>query len=130
MNPPSKAPAMPSSMVMTNPPGSRPGVTSFAIIPTTRPKTIHASIPITVLLAPPGIRANERTSSEQAGADDAFMLEQPLLTVEAAAIPRQPAVRTDDSVARNDNGDGIRAIGSPDGPDGGRVANPFRQLRI
>src|SRR5262249_60878650 len=46
MKPPSKAPAIPSKTVTMRPPGSRPGVTNLAIIPTTRPKRIHDRIVI------------------------------------------------------------------------------------
>src|SRR6185503_3237429 len=51
---PSTAPAMPSSIVMMNPPGSRPGINSFAMMPTTSPKRIQPSTPnITPPLARP-----------------------------------------------------------------------------
>src|SRR5580765_7341811 len=45
-NPPSSAPAMPRRMVTMKPPGSRPGVTSFATTPTARPNTIHPRMAI------------------------------------------------------------------------------------
>src|SRR5512133_1041181 len=38
-NPATKAPAMPSRMVIKQPPGSRPGIRNFAIAPTTKPIT-------------------------------------------------------------------------------------------
>src|SRR6476620_5270265 len=38
------APAIPSRMVITKPPGSRPGIKSFAMIPTINPKTIQPII--------------------------------------------------------------------------------------
>ena len=41
MKPPITAPAMPSSIVTMNPPGSRPGISSLAIAPTIKPKTIQ-----------------------------------------------------------------------------------------
>ena len=37
MKPASNAPATPSSIVMMKPPGSFPGINSFAIAPTTKP---------------------------------------------------------------------------------------------
>src|SRR3954468_10577557 len=43
--PPSSAPAMPSSIVTMIPPGSRPGITSLASAPTIRPKIIHPITP-------------------------------------------------------------------------------------
>src|SRR5687768_14684890 len=49
MNPPIRAPAMPNRMVTMKPPGSRPGINSFAITPTTRPNRIHDRIAISVL---------------------------------------------------------------------------------
>jgi hypothetical protein len=39
-------------MVMTKPPGSRPGINSFAITPTTNPNKIHKSIDMLDLLSP------------------------------------------------------------------------------
>ena len=39
------APAMPSSIVTMNPPGSRPGISSFAMAPTMTPKIIQPSTP-------------------------------------------------------------------------------------
>jgi 2-(1,2-epoxy-1,2-dihydrophenyl)acetyl-CoA isomerase len=44
-NPPNIAPTMPSSAVMTKPPGSLPGIKSLAMTPTIRPKIIHPSNP-------------------------------------------------------------------------------------
>ena len=40
-NPPTNAPTIPSIVVTMNPPGSRPGMRSFPMIPTTKPKKIH-----------------------------------------------------------------------------------------
>src|SRR4051812_15077485 len=51
MKPPTMAPAMPNSIVMMKPPGSRPGVRSLAMKPTTNPNRIHAR---TDMLHPPG----------------------------------------------------------------------------
>src|ERR1051325_4118864 len=44
MNPPNSAPAMPSRMVIINPPGSRPGINSLAMTPTIKPKKIHPNM--------------------------------------------------------------------------------------
>ncbi len=49
-NPPMKAPATPRSMVMMHPPGSRPGMSSFAITPAINPKMIQLKIPKTFSL--------------------------------------------------------------------------------
>src|SRR5437773_1314767 len=51
IQPPSIAPTIPRMIVMTIPPGSRPGMRSFATIPTTRPKTIHSRTSIVQLLS-------------------------------------------------------------------------------
>src|SRR6266545_6203999 len=59
MNPPMSAPTIPRMMVMMIPPGSRPGMMSFATIPTTRPKRIHPRMPIACLLT---FRRNESKS--------------------------------------------------------------------
>ena len=50
--PPITAPAMPNSMVMMNPPGSRPGIRSFAITPTINPNTIQPMTPNIASSAP------------------------------------------------------------------------------
>ena len=55
MSPPTTAPAIPSYIVTMMPPGSRPGITSLASAPTTRPITIH---PITVMASPPAKRTD------------------------------------------------------------------------
>src|ERR1044071_1779110 len=44
MKPPTTEPAMPSRIVMMAPPGSRPGMMAFAMIPAIRPKTIQPII--------------------------------------------------------------------------------------
>src|SRR5258706_16151787 len=46
IDPPTIAPAMPSNIVTIQPPGSRPGISSLAIAPATKPKMIHDRIPI------------------------------------------------------------------------------------
>src|SRR5688572_20961012 len=53
MNPPTKAPATPRSIVTMHPPGSRPGISSFAIMPAISPKTIQLSTPNRLLLETP-----------------------------------------------------------------------------
>src|SRR5436190_5931255 len=53
-NPATKAPAMPSRMVIKQPPGSRPGIRNFAIAPTTKP---IISVP---KIAPINVRARAR----------------------------------------------------------------------
>src|SRR5947199_5956944 len=63
MKPPINAPAIPSRIVTMNPPGSRPGMTSFAMTPTIRPKTIQPSTPIRHLRG--SRRASRATSSVQ-----------------------------------------------------------------
>src|SRR5215213_5625402 len=44
MKPPTTEPAMPSRIVTMAPPGSRPGMMAFAIIPAIKPKTIQPII--------------------------------------------------------------------------------------
>src|SRR3712207_942029 len=46
MKPPSSAPAIPIRIVTMKPPGSRPGINSLAMMPTTSPNRIHDRIPI------------------------------------------------------------------------------------
>src|SRR5262245_57888955 len=128
MKPPSSAPATPSSIVTMKPPGSRPGVKTFAIIPTTSPNTIHDRIPMSVLLAH---RAWSAIGSPgQTVREDAFVAEQPPLAVESAAVARQRPVGADDAMAGHDDGDRIRAVRRPDGPHRRGLSNPLRQLGI
>jgi hypothetical protein len=49
INPPTNAPAIPSKMVTIIPPGSLPGMMSFANKPTIKPITIQDKIPIATL---------------------------------------------------------------------------------
>jgi hypothetical protein len=65
MNPPISAPAMPIRMVTIIPPGSRPGISSLAMTPTIKPKTIHPMIPnmFTALLASPHCNISARNSA-------------------------------------------------------------------
>src|SRR5215210_4957911 len=81
MNPPTKAPTMPSSIVIMQPPGSRPGMSSLAMIPAMRPKKIQATIPTT----PPPRRAEEHIcrayyTAYSAGSDSACAPSQRLRT--------------------------------------------------
>ena len=45
-NPPTRAPAIPIRMVTMIPPGSRPGMITFANTPAISPRTIHEIMPI------------------------------------------------------------------------------------
>src|SRR5262245_55525547 len=62
--PASSAPQMPSRMVMMKPPGSRPGMRSFATTPTIRPKRIQPRIPTIPVPSHATQRANGATSAE------------------------------------------------------------------
>ena len=53
INPPRKAPAIPSKIVTMNPPGSLPGMRNFARTPTINPITIQDRIPMAKLLCNP-----------------------------------------------------------------------------
>src|SRR5438477_8551209 len=125
MKPPSRAPAIPKSIVTISPPGSRPGVNTFAIIPTTSPKAIHARIPM-----PSPSSIGRASASEETWTVYAFVLEQPPLPIESAAIACQLPVRADHPVARDDHGDRIGAVGCADSANGGWVADAFRELPI
>src|SRR5690242_6715260 len=46
MKPPTRAPAIPSNIVTIKPPGSLPGINNLAMMPITRPNTIHERIAI------------------------------------------------------------------------------------
>jgi hypothetical protein len=48
----------------------------------------------------------------------AFVFEQPTLSLQSTSVACQGSVRTDDAVARHDDGDGIGAIGYTYGADG------------
>src|SRR5215831_4534656 len=62
--PPTRAPAMPSRMVTMMPPGSSPGMRSFATAPMIRPRTIITRKPVMVppmaLSLPSGVAPNNR----------------------------------------------------------------------
>src|SRR3954467_3096493 len=132
MKPPRSAPAIPNSMVTMKPPGSRPGVTSFAIIPTTNPKTIHEIIPMpSILLAE--VETARRVRGwhlEEVACEHAFVSQQPLLTVEPAAVSGQAPVAADDAVAGDDDGHGVGPVGRPDRSHRRGFADPLRQFRI
>src|SRR5688572_6266793 len=119
MNPPNSAPAIPSSIVTMKPPGSRPGINSFAITPTTRPNRIHVRIPIQV---PPALavilQARNQLGIQPGWLDfkqSALMFQQPSLTVESAAVADERPRSADDAVAGHHDGNGIRAVGGADG---------------
>src|SRR5215472_5192950 len=58
------------------------------------------------------------------------MLEQPALAREAAAISRERAVGADDAMARDDDADGIAAIGAADGANGAGTAEARSERAI
>src|SRR5262245_2678012 len=64
MNPPTSAPTIPSSTVTMNPPGSRPGVSTFATIPTSRPNTIQTMIPMNSSLETDGLGSAKQAPDE------------------------------------------------------------------
>src|SRR4051812_25025305 len=102
MKPPNKAPAIPSSIVTMKPPGSRPGINSFAITPTTRPNRIHDRIPIRLLLRH-SRHCKHETNIYSRGSncgppgrdldleEHAFVLEQPAFAFEPAAVAHERA---------------------------------------
>src|ERR1041384_4462222 len=53
MNPPTNAPATPSTVVTMIPPGALPGMRNLANPPATSPSTIHEAIPIRFLQCQP-----------------------------------------------------------------------------
>ena len=58
------------------------------------------------------------------------MIQQPALAIEPAAVSSERSVAADDAVTRQDDSDGIGAIGSADGADGCGRANFPCQIRI
>src|SRR5262245_63535246 len=130
MKPPSRAPAMPRRIVTMNPPGSLPGVTSFAMIPTISPKTIHDRIPMRSSFDRIDSLQGRHQVLEERWAFDAFMGEQPPFPVEAAAVSRELSVGSDDAMAGDDDGDGVGAVGRADGSHRCRFANALRQLAV
>src|SRR5205809_5460909 len=131
MNPPSSAPAMPSSIVIMNPPGSFPGVSSFAMMPTTSPNTIHDRIPMSMPPWPHGSLCKVFTNRlEQLRRDDTFVDEKPAFAPEPAAVTGEAAVGSDDAMARHDQRDGVGAVGGAHRPDGRRLADPACQLGV
>ena len=58
------------------------------------------------------------------------MPQQPALAVQARAVAPQAAVRGDDPVAGDDEGDGVTAVGLAHGPAGLGVAHPPGQFAI
>jgi hypothetical protein len=57
-----------------------------------------------------------------------FKLQKSALDVEPAAVPDEAAIRTDDSVTRDDDGDRVFIVGHADGPAGLRV--PHRRGNV
>src|SRR5690242_16607951 len=113
MKPPSSAPAMPRSVVTMNPPGSFPGVSSLAMIPTTTPNTIHDKIPMSALLRLMASTASvsprqTRGRPRAALPGGVLVVEQPPLALEAAAVTSEAAVGSDDAVARHHERDRVR----------------------
>src|SRR6476469_1517804 len=88
------------------PPGSRPGVTSCAIMPTTSPKTIHDRIPMVV---PP-----LETRSLQAEGPQAYL--QNRLRMESAAVGERATARERVGTAelRRPRRNGTRASTAPE----------------
>src|SRR3954468_10570771 len=141
MNPPMSEPAIPSSIVTMKPPGSFPGIRSLAIKPTTRPNTIHDRIAIArPPFVPRGVamQACDHSRNGRVGARSilkerqpaSLVFEQPAFALEATAVTREGAIRTDDAVARDDHGDGVGAVRGAYGTDSIRVADGSRQVRV
>src|SRR3989442_1027819 len=61
---------------------------------------------------------------------DPFVLKQPALAVQAAAEASQLAARPDHTVAGDDDGDGVLAVGGADGAGGARAVEAARQLTV
>src|SRR2546427_11041148 len=59
---------------------------------------------------------------------DPFVLKQPALAVQAAAEASPPAARPDHTVAGDDDGDGVLAVGGADGAAGARSRQAPAQL--
>src|SRR5207237_1983996 len=68
--------------------------------------------------------------SERQSRQHAFVREQPLLAVEAAAIAGERPITADDTMARHDNGDRICAVCGADGTHGARLADSARKIRV
>src|SRR5262249_823173 len=66
IKPPTRAPAIPSSIVVNQPPGSRPGMRSFAIAPAMRPKMAQPIMAPMILLLIVSNGPNHRKSREYA----------------------------------------------------------------
>ena len=60
----------------------------------------------------------------------AFVLEQPLLARQAAAIAGEAAVRADHAMAGHDDADRVLAVGESGGADGLGLADAPRQLGV
>src|SRR5687767_14409816 len=64
------------------------------------------------------------------GCPAAFVVEEPLLSVETAAVTRQRAGRADHAVARDDNGQGVGAVGESDGTGAVVKSERYRDLAV
>ena len=58
------------------------------------------------------------------------MAEQPALAVQAGTVAAQAAVRGNDPVAGDDEGDGVDRVGLAHGPGGLGVADPAGQFAV
>jgi len=59
-----------------------------------------------------------------------FVLQQPGLALEAAAVASEGAVRADDTMAGDDDADGVLAVGEADAAYGGGVADSGGELGV
>src|SRR5688572_25754327 len=71
---------MPSSAVMMKPPGSRPGIKSFATTPTINPKTIQPSMPN--MVPPRWLRSRSRKPQDLPRFDEVGIAELILVDIE------------------------------------------------
>src|SRR5919108_4779295 len=106
--PPRRAPAIPSNMVTIKPPGSRPGINSFAIAPTIKPNRIQPRIPI---MAEPPRRpiAVQKPGPEQSVTRD-----------EVEVFESAPGIEQDDRFSRLDGPARHEPL------DGDQSCSPFR----
>ena len=58
------------------------------------------------------------------------MVEQPVLSRQAAPVAGQRTAGADHPMTGDDDRDGIGSVGSPDGPAGGRTADPCGDLPV
>ena len=67
---------------------------------------------------PTRIFLDRKQKAENSLLHGAFVLEEPALFIQAGAVAAQGAIRTDDPVAGDDDGDGVAAVGLAHGPEG------------